>query len=1139
MVNLGFTRMLCIVYVLCAIACCTGKIEFVRYPQNAVVNLGQSSFTLSCLAKSPQKNKLHYEWTLNGHDVRSQPDGRDQTGPSLVLHNVRHGDYGWYQCIVSDPVNKEEKVVSPKAYVIQPFLGSFQNHPESGIVRVGESVALSCLTGRSVPPPRVYWEKDGIIFKSGTQKYETTKIVGQPLITVTNMTLDITATDAVSGEYICVAENNMTGDIYRSDPGSIHSAVFLREFNKEPEDMTVQLGDRAKLACSPPHSVPPATVTWYKDNKKIDFNSDFLPEDSDWDMKFESVRYDDSGEYFCVAFNNYTLPQTRTSLTAILSVVGPPQILEAPSSQNVIQKMSMKLVCRVEGHPIPVVSWYHNDMKLSATSRIFLRNSNQEFWVTNVNKADEGEYRCETWNKYGNRSAVATVHVAVPPVILLPIGHVIAEENSTKVLNCQVYGDPHPLVFWAKDGVPLLTINSRLKVLDTGLKIINISHADEGNYTCTAVNDAGNQSTTGVLSIEAPAKTQVSHRAPKKDGPHFVKYPVDTVSQIGEPVTFLCDTDDEPKPHIYWTFNNTVSFPPTVNISKDGRRLHIKSMSWKEIGKYMCFAENVQAVRNKTAHLYLRESATTPKPVKKSRNKSLNKGVPSKILGIMGNTILAVDDTLELVCKTSGLPSPRIYWVHNGRRIKTRADGRIRVLSPNKLVVKFITRHDTGNYTCVAATRVYNVSSTVPVCIVGQPKAPTLTKLYATSSTSIMLEWQPAEQEPFTNVTGYIISYKPESLYKPQFKKYMDNIPSSVTAQLVTGLEPAKTYVFTITARNRVGEGSPSDMKSASTWQAAPSEPIRLQVVQTSPVSIYLSWWRPKYLHGNLKKYQLYRDSLNWTKDQIVQELVNIDSPFISHTVRGLHPYTTYIFRVRAANVENGTELWGNFSSPITVTTEIQAPSVSPGNFTIHQIRQRTLEISWEPPPRFYQNGPLTHYVVNYKAISSIDDYPDVNRQYFPADSLKANVTGLLSGTKYSFEIAAENEAGQGPASNPVYFTTSPEAPTGSPQNLIAKSSSPTKIEVFWNPPNIEKQNSKISSYVVEISKPGGTKDIYIVHDEKGLSKHPKSVFHKTIGNLHPWTTYKVRVAAITKEVLQGQGPFSFVKTIRTLETSK
>eukprot|EP00106_Octopus_bimaculoides_P000594 XP_014768036.1 PREDICTED: phosphatidylinositol phosphatase PTPRQ-like [Octopus bimaculoides] len=212
-----------------------------------------------------------------------------------------------------------------------------------------------------------------------------------------------------------------------------------------------------------------------------------------------------------------------------------------------------------------------------------------------------------------------------------------------------------------------------------------------------------------------------------------------------------------------------------------------------------------------------------------------------------------------------------------------------------------------------------------------------------------MLEWQPAEQEPFTNVTGYIISYKPESLYKPQFKKYMDNIPSSVTAQLVTGLEPAKTYVFTITARNRVGEGSPSDMKSASTWQAAPSEPIRLQVVQTSPVSIYLSWWRPKYLHGNLKKYQLYRDSLNWTQDQIVQELVNIDSPFISHTVRGLHPYTTYIFRVRAANVENGTELWGNFSSPITVTTEIQAPSVSPLNFTVHQIMQRTLEISWEP----------------------------------------------------------------------------------------------------------------------------------------------------------------------------------------------
>ncbi|GAB1605575.1 hypothetical protein Ahia01_000839600, partial [Argonauta hians] len=528
-----------------------------------------------------------------------------------------------------------------------------------------------------------------------------------------------------------------------------------------------------------------------------------------------------------------------------------------------------------------------------------------------------------------------------------------------------------------------------------------------------------------------------------------------TVSEIGRPVTFECDTDHkDPKSTVYWTFNDTITFPSAVKISKDSRRLFIPSVSWKEVGKYMCFAENSQAVRNKTAHLYLR--------------------VPSKILGIVGNTILAVDETMELVCKTRGLPSPKIYWVHNGRRIKSDASGRIRILTPNKLVVKYITRHDTGNYTCVASTRIHNVSSTVPVCIVGQPEAPTLTKLRATSSTSIMLEWEPAEQEPFTNVTGYIIKYKLENLYKPQFKEYMNNISSTATSQLVTGLAPANTYVFTITARNRVGEGSPSDMKSASTWQAAPSEPVKLQVVRKSPVDISLSWWRPKYLHGNLKKYQLYRDSLNWTRDRIVQELVNIETPFISHRVRGLHPYTSYTFRVRAANLQNGTELWGDFSSPITVTTDIQAPSVSPANLTVHQLSDRSLHLSWEPPPPFYQNGPLTRYRLNYKAISPLDQYPDVSTQYFVATQVSVNLTGFTPGMKYSFEVGAENPAGQGPLSEPVLFTTFPEAPTGSPQNIIAKSSSTTEIAVFWNPPNPEKQNSKISSYVVELSKPGG-----------------------------------------------------------------
>lgn len=766
--------------------------------------------------------------------------------------------------------------------------------------------------------------------------------------------------------------------------------------------------------------------------------------------------------------------------------------------------MTLKLVCQVEGQPIPVVNWYHNKNIVTPTSRTFLRNSNQELWVTNVNKGDDGSYSCHVKNKYGNRTAVALVSVAVPPTILLPIGKIVAEENSTKILNCQVYGDPHPLVFWAKDGLPLLTINSRFKVLDTGLKIINISHGDEGNYTCTAVNDAGNQSVSGVLTVES--------------GPHFLSFPQNTVTQMGHSVIFVCDAVGDPKPRITWTFNDSFSLPLSVNKSRDGHRLYIDSMSWKEVGKYTCFAENLRSIKNKTAYLFLQ--------------------VPSKILSIAGNTILAVEDRLELTCKTTGLPPPHIYWLHNGRRIWPTRDGRIFFPSPEKFVANFITRHDTGNYTCFAFNSAYNVSQTVRVHIVGQPKAPRLNSLYAVSSSSVILEWEPTQQEPYTNVTGYIVRYKRESEYKPHFTLYMDNITSSTTHLQVNGLNPAQTYVFTVTAKNRVGEGSPSEMQSVTTWQAAPSEPVRLQVVKTSPVSIYLSWWRPRELHGTIKKYQLVRNALNWTKDQIVEELVNIDSPFVSHTVRGLHPFTTYVFKVRAANMQNGTELWGNFSSTLTVSTEMRAPSSSPQNLTVQPLKGRIVYLTWQPPSKFYQNGPLKQYVVRYQSVSPIEGCEDKDVHYYASEGHSANISGLLPGTEYIFQISLENEAGRGPPSDIVRVSTLPEAPTGSPQNIIAKSPSPKRIEVFWNPPIPDQQNSKITSYLLEIYKPNGEKINYIIYDDKGLSKHPKSVFHKEITGLKPWTIYKVRVAAVTNQVERGQGPFSNIKVIRTLETA-
>ena len=57
----------------------------------------------------------------------------------------------------------------------------------------------------------------------------------------------------------------------------------------------------------------------------------------------------------------------------------------------------------------------------------------------------------------------------------------------------------------------------------------------------------------------------------------------------------------------------------------------------------------------------------------------------------------------------------------------------------------------------------------------------------------------------------------------------------------------------------------------------------------------------------------------------------NIESPSLPrqlYMVTGLHPHTTYEFRVRGATIENGVVMWGQFSISFDITTEANGKAV-------------------------------------------------------------------------------------------------------------------------------------------------------------------------------------------------------------------
>lgn len=82
-------------------------------------------------------------------------------------------------------------------------------------------ISLQCVTGKSAPPPLVHWEKDGALFDGGTQEVTTFGSVTHGIIGQKSMRLKLTVYKAAEGVYECVAENELTGGVSRSDRATL------------------------------------------------------------------------------------------------------------------------------------------------------------------------------------------------------------------------------------------------------------------------------------------------------------------------------------------------------------------------------------------------------------------------------------------------------------------------------------------------------------------------------------------------------------------------------------------------------------------------------------------------------------------------------------------------------------------------------------------------------------------------------------------------------------------------------------------------------------------------------------------------------------------------------------------------------
>ncbi|XP_076103423.1 limbic system-associated membrane protein-like isoform X4 [Mytilus galloprovincialis] len=308
------------------------------------------------------------------------------------------------------------------------------------------------------------------------------------------------------------------GDVFAVDP-SFDVPVF---------NVTVIAGKTAILPCTIEHLAGHkvvwtdrfSTLLTYDIGRIIDDDRIGIerPFTNDWNLLIHDVKYEDAGKYVCQI--NTKPVKTKT---VMLHVLVPPKINVSLSSGDIIAREgdTVTLTCNVSGIPAPTVHWYrrpldHGISKAKEITTVEVPTSpvvglttilkhgvgmNGEYLIIhNISRYCDGIYECVAFNDVPPAvNKDIKVEVEFPPEIQLQNRRIGQFPGRETILECQITAFPNNYNVWRFKGKDLKTTTKhRIEIYNDGnhrmtlsLRVMDITYADYGNYTCVAQNKLG------------------------------------------------------------------------------------------------------------------------------------------------------------------------------------------------------------------------------------------------------------------------------------------------------------------------------------------------------------------------------------------------------------------------------------------------------------------------------------------------------------------------------------------------------------------------------------------------------------------------------------------------------------------------
>ncbi|XP_065093879.1 nephrin isoform X2 [Ochlerotatus camptorhynchus] len=654
--------------------------------------------------------------------------------------------------------------------------------------RVGDRVPLQCQTAPSNPPAEIKWSVGGHQVKNGTSR--TIESPEGGWITMSNITAPVDASKR-SLVVICHGLNmQLTENVVSTHTVNILLPPSSPIISGYEEGLIIPAGSVQKLGCISTGGNPLATLTWYKNDKKVNSASKTADKSVSAELTILANVTDNQARYRCEAHNSATeipLFQTKT-----LSVHFAPETVKITIDPPELKPgIEATLICdSSSSNPPAKISWWRDGIAVTGINNSSKPGlwggtvSSLELKVNITQDMNGNVYTCQSSNEALQRSVHEAVNLQVlypPKFSPPPSSTAVGVEGESLTVAMVANGNPMSIAYtWTKDGLPILPSGVQ-RIVSEGpiLNITKLTRNDAGIYTCEAVNSQG----SAMINITVVVEYGASIKSISEN----------VVVNPGEDAMLSCTVEGKPlnEEHIRWErIGYDMTIKTSTTYANGTSYLHIKDARREDVGNFRCIADN--RVANPTSRDVLLIVKFIPE---------IDKSPP------MLRAAASSGERGRLPCRAQSAPRPKFYWSRGGQSLNVNQTSKYYV--ENKqidsltfesiLLIERVSSNDYGVYECTARNELGSVKESVRLDVTSPPDPPLSLNILNVTHDTVTVAWTPGFDGGMK--ANYRVRYREAN---NDHYRYEDSLANSHKLT-ITGLRMNTLYLFSVMASNALG----------------------------------------------------------------------------------------------------------------------------------------------------------------------------------------------------------------------------------------------------------------------------------------------------------------------------------------------